>query len=779
MAKYDWYNELSEVFMGRGYFHDGATIQDRVESIGNLVGDMYEDEEIREKVKEYIALGYYVLPSPVWSNVGTDRGGGVSCFNTHIDDSVESIVRGNAEVGMLCKLGGGTSGYFGKIRPSGSPISKGGSTEGPVHFMRMFDTTKKVISQGSTRRGEFAAYLDVDHPDIADFLNINGEGHVLQRFPFGVCVADEWIEQMKAGDYEKRKIWAMVLDSRNRTGFPYIFFTDNVNNGTADVYKDKGMKIHSSNMCVTGDQLVVTDKGLRYVKDLYDSGEKLILFDGEVPVQASEMKLIARNEPVFKITTEGGRTHTVTFDHKLARVLPSNPNEYEIVELHQLNIGDSLAIQCQEHTCHLDTTDLSTAFIAKKFLSGDFTDIDKLFGMNREGLSDIFMHTSKIKTSNLEALRKLQIIRSNMGLYDTIVECEDGLYKLNPHKFNHWRFANDKINSMEQIPSEDVYCVTVDSDKHLWVCNSFITHNCTEILEPSSTDETFVCDLIGMNLVKRDEWVDTDAVRIAVYIADAVLLDFIGRYEFQWGIERAIRFAKRHMAIAIGASGYHSLLQSKMIPFESMEAKLLNVQIFKDIQQKAIAASEEMAAIYGKPELLADDKYRRRHTVLMAIAPNTSSSFIMEQQSQSIEPYVSNYYIKKSAKMKHAVKNPYLRTLLQENGQDTHEVWESILKNAGSVRHLSFLSEEEKMVFRTFIEISQMEVIIQASARQKYIDQGQSLNLMIHPSTPTKDVNALILKAHELGIKTLYYQLGQNAAQEFARDILSCESCAG
>jgi ribonucleoside-diphosphate reductase alpha chain len=151
----------------------------------------------------------------------------------------------------------------------------------------------------------------------------------------------------------------------------------------------------------------------------------------------------------------------------------------------------------------------------------------------------------------------------------------------------------------------------------------------------------------------------------------------------------------------------------------------------------------------------------------------------MGQQSQSIEPYASNYYIKKTAKVKHSVKNPYLKTLLEEKGQDTFEVWESILQRAGSVQHLSFLSEQEKLVFRTFMEISQMEIIIQASTRQKYIDQGQSLNLMIHPQTPTRDINTLLLKAHELGIKTLYYQLGQNAAQEFARDILSCESCAG
>ena len=115
--------------------------------------------------------------------------------------------------------------------------------------MQLPNTTKQVISQNNVRRGEFAAFLDIDHGDIEEFLNINGEGSPLQRFPFGVCVKDEWLEKMKEGDPAKRRIWAMVLDSRNRTGFPYIFFTDNVNRGTADVYKDKGYKIRSTNMC--------------------------------------------------------------------------------------------------------------------------------------------------------------------------------------------------------------------------------------------------------------------------------------------------------------------------------------------------------------------------------------------------------------------------------------------------------------------------------------------------------------------------------------------------
>jgi len=199
MAKYEWYNELSEVFMGRGYFHDNKTIYDRVDEISKLVGDTFPDyPKLYEKVKEYIELGYYVIPSPVWSNVGNKRGAGISCFGSYIGDSVEEIIEANAEVGMLCKIGGGTSGYFGDIRKSGSPIFTGGISDGPLRFMQMFDTTKKVISQNNMRRGEFAAYLPIDHGDIREYLNINGEGNPLQRFPFAVCVKTQWLKEMRA-----------------------------------------------------------------------------------------------------------------------------------------------------------------------------------------------------------------------------------------------------------------------------------------------------------------------------------------------------------------------------------------------------------------------------------------------------------------------------------------------------------------------------------------------------------------------------------------------------
>lgn len=318
--------------------------------------------------------------------------------------------------------------------------------------------------------------------------------------------------------------------------------------------------------------------------------------------------------------------------------------------------------------------------------------------------------------------------------------------------------------------------VDVYKDKNLKIVASNL---CSEILLPSNNKWSVVCDLSSMNLLHYNEWKDTDAVEILVYFLDAVMDDFISQLEklrdssdtrekqiFLF-MERAYNFAKTNRALGIGVLGWHSLLQSKMIPFESNDARELNKEIFNDIHDKCYKASENLAEEYGEPDTLKG--YGRRNTTLLAVAPTTSSAFILGQVSQSIEPIWSNCYVKDIDKMKITIKNPLLEKLLREKNINNREIWQSIRDSDGSVQHLNELSEQEKMVFRTFSEIDQKVVIEQAAERQKYIDQGQSLNLMIDPEISTKDVNALYIHAWKLGIKTLYYQHSMNAAQQFGR----------
>ena len=325
--------------------------------------------------------------------------------------------------------------------------------------------------------------------------------------------------------------------------------------------------------------------------------------------------------------------------------------------------------------------------------------------------------------------------------------------------------------------------VDVYKDKNLKINHSNL---CSEIALPNNDEWSFVCNLSSMNLLHFDEWKDTDAVETMIYFLDAVMTDFLNKLEALrdsedkekrmafFFMEKAYNFAKANRALGLGALGWHSYLQSQMIPFESLEAQKLNAKIFKLINTKAHVASKELANLYGEPSILKG--YGRRNTTLTAIAPTTSSAFILGQVSQSIEPIWSNNYVKDVAKSKVTIRNPYLAAILAKKGKDTRDVWNNIRDNDGSVQHLDFLSEHEKEVFKTFSELDQYTVLNQAAIRQQFIDQSQSLNIMVNPTTTAKEINELYLFAWENNIKSLYYQHSTNAAQQFSKDKL-CVNC--
>jgi len=544
--KYYWLNKHSRLFLERGYLNSNITPETRIRQIADTAENILGISGFADKFENYMSRGFYSLATPVWTNFGNDRGLPVSCFSSYIADTMESILYKVAEVGMMSKLGGGTSGFFGDLRPRGANISVGGESSGPVHFMELFDKVADVVSQGSARRGSFAAYLPVEHKDIEEFLQIRSEGHSIQNMSIGITITNSWMQSMIDGDIDKRKIWAKIIQKRFETGYPYIVFIDNVNDNAPTIYKDNNLKIKNSNLC-------------------------------------SEITLFS-----------------------------------------------------------------------------------------------------------------------------------------------------DENNS-------------------------------------------FVCVLSSLNLLNWDEIKETDAIETLIYFLDAVNEEFIRKTQNIKFMETAYNFAKNQRALGMGVLGWHSLLQSKMISFESMNAKLLNSEIWKTIRSKADNASKELASLFGEPELLKG--YGRRNVTTLAVAPTTSSSFILGQVSPSIEPLNSNYFVKKLAKGNFTYKNPYLINLLKDKNQNNEEVWKDILIRGGSVQHLSFLSKEEKDIFKTFGEISQKEIVIQNIQRQKYIDQSISLNLMIPPNCSAKEVSELLIYGWQNGIKTFYYQRSSNPAQELARSILTCSSC--
>ena len=542
-----WLNEQSRAFLASGYLLPGVTPERRMRDIAQRAEELLPGMDgFADKFLEYLGRGWYSLASPVWANFGLSRGLPISCYGSYVPDSMDGILQAAAEVGMMSKYGGGTSAYFGDVRGRGSPIRDTGQSEGAVNFMRLFDTLIDVTKQGATRRGSFAAYLPIDHPDAPEFLSIRADGNPIQNLFFGITVRDAWLQEMVAGDVEKRALWARVLQQRSEIGLPYILFEDAANRGAPEVYRERGLPVRSSNLC-------------------------------------------------------------------------------------------------------------------------------------------------------------------------------------------------------------------------------------TEIMLPVAEDESFVCCLSSLNLLHFDEWRDSDAVETLTQFLDAVMSEFIEKSAEIPSLGRANRFARRHRALGVGVLGWHSYLQENMVPLGSLDAAMRNRQVFRRIRDGSQAASVELAKRYGEPELLAG--FGRRNSTLVAIAPTTSSSFILGQVSQSIEPLRSNYYVKDLAKSVTTFRNPRLERLLAERGQDTPAVWRSILEHDGSVQHLDFLDDNERKVFATFAEVSQLDLVVQAGQRQEFIDQSQSLNLMIHPATPTKDLNSLHLEAWERGVKSLYYQHSFNAAQEFNRELLTCSAC--
>ena len=920
--KYDWLNSHSRLFLERGYLKEGVTPEQRIRQIADNAENILGIKGFSDKFEDYMSRGFFSLATPIWTNYGNDRGLPVSCFNSHVSDKMQDILYKVAEVGMMSKLGGGTSGYFGDLRPRGASISVGGESSGPVHFMELFDKTAEVISQGSARRGSFAAYLPVEHSDIEEFLQIRSEGHPIQNMSIGVTITDSWMNSMIEGDKDKRKIWAKIIQKRFETGYPYIMFSDTVNNNNPQVYKDKQLKIKSSNLCVTGNQRVVSNFGLLTAKELHDMGDKLILFDNNTQVNASPMKLIEKNADVYRITLDNGMTHTITKYHKVCvfdyseqnNTNNKRTNHTKNVECENLRIGDKVAIQTNkgifgkknmpkeafllglyqaDGTQHKDqimidiweqdfdlikTVQSYHDYICKKYKTQYSKRTNRLYSNAKfhtcvvnqskiqkkrlssnalkkslnfqKGLVPSWIWESNEKTQweyikglyyadgtvfkakssgepisislaniNKEFLQQIQLILANLGMQSSIRILRKAGKQYLPdgngsHKFydtkDCWRLIignkNDalvfnshtgfldrkgidlenrqyrnntkkfyKIVNIEYVGKEDVYCCKVDSPEHLWVCNGVITHNCSEITLSSDDDNSFVCVLSSLNLLHWDEIEKTDAIETLIYFLDSVNEEFVRKSANVKFMDAANNFAKTQRALGMGVLGWHSYLQSKMIGFESLQAKMLNNNIWKTIREKADQATIELASILGEPELL--NGYGRRNVTTLAVAPTTSSSFILGQVSPSIEPLNSNYFVKNLAKGKFTYKNPYLKEILKKHHKNDDDTWKSILVKGGSVQHLDFLSQEEKNVFKTFGEISQKEIVIQAANRQKFIDQSQSLNIMVPPETPAKQVSDLLIEGWRMGIKTFYYQRSANPAQELARNILTCTSC--
>ena len=550
----EWMDEVGVATISKGYLLPDETPKKAYRRVAKAIAERVNRPDLESKFFKYIWNGWIGLASPVLSNTGTDRGLPISCFGIDTPDSIRGIGLTNAELMKLTALGGGVGISTSRIRPRGTAITGNGKSEGVVPWCKIYDSAIIATNQGSVRRGAASVNLDINHPDIHEFMQIRRPKGDPNRQCLNlhqcVVVDDAFMRRLQDRDSEAMSLWLDILKTRVETGEPYIMFKDNVNK--------------------------------------------------------------------------------------------NNPLAY--------------------------------------------------------------------------AMNNLDVTMTNI---------------------------------------------------------------CTEITLHTDEEHSFICCLSSLNLAKYDEWKDTDVVEIAIRFLDGVMQEFIDKSNGKDSMIRTHRHAQKGRALGLGVMGWHSFLQKKNLPFNSISSTAWTHTLFSDIRQKAEATSRELAQEYGEPVWCRGTGMRNTH--LLAIAPTVSNSRL-NNCSAGIEPIPANIYTFNGAKGSFIVKNKELEELLEIKGKNTEKVWDAILADNGSVQNLplDILDEEEKEVYLTFSEINQLELVRQAALRQKYIDQTQSLNLSFDPTDSPKWINQCHIEAWKLGVKTLYYlrtdsvikgDLGSRTAQ--------CISCDG
>jgi len=550
----EWMNEVALSTISKGYLLPDETPKKAYKRVVSSIASRLGRPDLENKFFKYIWNGWIGLASPVLSNTGTDRGLPISCFGIDTPDSIRGIGLTNAELMKLTSQGGGVGISLSRIRERGAPIKGNGKSEGVVPWAKIYDSTIIATNQGSVRRGAASVNLDINHPDIGEYLQIRRPKGDPNRQCLNlhqcVVVDDSFMRKLNDRDQESMELWLEILKARVETGEPYIMFKDNVNKDNPMAYLMNNLNVSMTNIC-----------------------------------------------------------------------------------------------------------------------------------------SEITLHTDE--------------------------------------------------------------------------------------------EHSFICCLSSLNLAKYDEWKDTDVVETAIYFLDGVMEEFIQKTNGKESMIRTHRHAKKGRALGLGVMGWHTFLQKKDLPFNSIASTAWTHTIFSQIKLKAESASRKLAKEYGEPVWCKGTGMRNTH--LLAVAPTVSNSRIAGC-SAGIEPQPANVYTFNGAKGTFIVKNPELVAKLKATKNDTEKVWDQILADNGSVQNLpsDVLPEEDKEVFLTFSEVNQLGLVQQAAIRQKYIDQTQSLNLCFDPTDSPRWINQVHLEAWKLGIKTLYYLRTDSVIKgDLGSRVADCVSCDG
>lgn len=782
-----------------------------------------EEAEWEEKFFDILWRGLLSPATPVLSNTGTDRGMNVSCSGQYVQDDVASFYDNLKEMALLSKYGFGTSADFSSIRPRGSSISRGGKASGPVPVMDDFFTCASKISQGGTRRGAVAAYLDIEHPDwdeAVDLLNREPDGK-----NFGWVVRDSFVELLKAGEADAMRRFNRAMYTKLVTGKGYFFFIDKANRQRPQMYKDLGLDVKASNLCVAPETLILTDKGQVTIQTL--ENQAVNVWNGEEWSNVTVRKT-GTDQRLLKVVTDSGHELECTPEHKFYVQRGYGARNVEEVRAKDLQTGDKLI---RLHTEAIEgTLELEDAY-ENGFYSGDGCEVEGkarvyLYGEKRElvgmfpfkrahyvqedldreyfvvdGLLPKFFvpdsrytintrikwlmglfdadghlalngksHTIQIASVEKDFLKETQLMLQTLGVQSKVTHTRDaGTYQLPDGRgglkeyecravsrlliagsgvvqLKSLGFAPKTVQISDHVPQRnaehfikvlrvedngrvsDTYCFT-EPKRHMGVFNGLLTGQCSEIVLHSSPEYSFSCILSSMNLAKWDEIEDSDAVFVATVFLDCLCQDFIVNSEGVEGLEKVRDFTIKGRAIGLGATGFHTYLMSKKIPFVGLEAQFLSTRMAKHISEESLRASKWLAEKFGEPEWCKG--YGARNTHRTAYAPTKSTALLMGGVSESWSPYPGMVYEMSSAVGELRRIPAHFYEVMKEKGVYNEETIADIINHVGSVQHVDWLTPEEKLLYLTAYEIDQRILYRHAKLRQRHTCQGQSLNFFI------------------------------------------------
>lgn len=692
------------------------------------------DLELGQRLYNYISNHWLSPSSPQLSFGRTKQGLPIACFLPYLPDTTRGLIDTWAEVSELSVIGGGIGLGVGIRQPDDKSV-------GIIPHLRTYDASCTAYKQGQTRRGSYAAYLDITHPEIISFLNtrrVSGVG----------------------GDYNFK-----LMNIHNAVNIPDVFmrkvwFISTITKILRLKGEEKSTELEKAIHTFQNSDKWIDD--LKYpIKNLTleNASQYLLefnkwnLFDPHTKQVKETIKATDLWETILVTRAETGEPY-IHFIDTSNRHLPLYQKKLGLT-IKQSNLcvaGETLILtDCGEYPIKSllnrevsvwngdewsDVTIVQTGTDQKllriDFSNGTFivcTEYHRFLVLRRDRpIKDL----NRIYAKDLPL--NFQVMYTHSDLSTTIIKVT-------------------KITNLKR--RDNTYCFT-ELINNAGVFNGILTSNCSEIILPTDENRTAVCCLASLNLDYYDNWCNNEQfyLDVATYL-DNVLQYFIDSAPRT--LKRAIFSAQSERAIGIGALGFHSYLQSKNIAIESMEAYHLNNKIFKTISAELNKVNLILGSQRGEaPDCVGTG---RRFSHMMAIAPNATSSIIMGNTSPSCEPFRANVYKQDTMSGSHITYNKHLKKILEErvNQDQLKEIFSGIKMRDGSVQHLDILSDHEKKVFKTWPEINQMTLIRLAAARQKYIDQSQSLSLFFKCSESKERVHHTHLEAWLADLKTLYY----------------------